>query len=182
MSSLPRAPCTELSMYFGQVSLNQFLFIIIDEYSRFPFVGIVNSTSGHPVMLKLDSILTLRGIPEVIKSDNGPPFNGKNFHQYAMFMGFRHKKITTLWLKANSEVEHSMRTVNKVVKVGIAQNLSRSQELRNFLLAYCATPHSTTRLSPATLLFGTPIRSKLPEIGCYHNGDELKSTGHFCEN
>ena len=71
-----------------------------------------------------------------------------------------------------------MRTVKKVVKAGIAQNLNWRQELRNFLLAYCATLHSTTKVAPATLLFGTPIRSKLPEIGSYHN-DELREQDTF---
>ena len=44
MYPLPRAPWTELSMDFGQISPNQFLFVVIDEYNRFPFVEIVNST------------------------------------------------------------------------------------------------------------------------------------------
>ena len=180
MSPLPRAPWAELNMDFGQICPNQFLFVVIDEYSRFPFVEIVNSTSAHAVIPKLDSILTLRGIPEVIKSDNGPPFNGENFRQYAMSVGFKHRKITPLWPKANSEVERFMRTVKKVVRAGIAQNLNWRQELRNFLLVYRTTPHSTTKVAPATLLFGTPIRSKLPEIGSYHN-DELRAQDTFAK-
>ena len=32
MSPLPRAPWTELSMDLGQISPNQFLFVVIDEY------------------------------------------------------------------------------------------------------------------------------------------------------
>ena len=96
MSPLPRAPWTELSMDFGQISVNQFYFVVIDEYSRFPYVEIVNSTSAYAVIPKLDSILTLRGIPEVIKSDSSPPFNGENFRQYAMSIGFKHRKITPL--------------------------------------------------------------------------------------
>ena len=109
MSPLPRAPWSELSMDFGQISPNQFLFVVIDEYSRFPFIEIVNSTSAHAVIPQLDIILTL---------------NGENFHQYAMSMGFKHRKITPLWPKANSEVERFMGTVKKVVKAGIAQNLN----------------------------------------------------------
>ena len=175
MSPLPRAPWTELSMDFGQVSPNQYLFVVMDEYSRFPFVEIVNSTSAQAVIPKLDSILTLRGIPDVVKSDNGPPFNGEIFHQYATSMGFKHRKITPLWPKANSEVERFMRTVKKVVKAGIAQNLNWKQELRNFLLAYRATPHSTTKVAPATLLFGSPIRSKLPEVKSYPDDQEIRT-------
>ena len=80
MFPLPTSLLTELSMYFGQVSPNQFFFVVIDEYSRFPFVEIVNSTSAHDVIPMLNSILTFRGIPEVIKVDNNPPFNEENFH------------------------------------------------------------------------------------------------------
>ena len=148
MSPLPRAPWTELSMDFGQISPNHFLFVVIDEYSRFPFVEIVNSTSAHAVIPKLDSILTLRGIPEVIKSDNGPPFNGENFCQYAMSMGFKHRKIIPLWPKVNSEVERFMKTVKKVVKAGIAQNLNWKQELRN-LSCYTAEYNKSSPSYPS---------------------------------
>ena len=79
MSPLPRAPWAELSMDFGQVSPSQFLFLVINEYSRFPFVEIFNSTSAHAVLPKLDSILILRGIPEVIKLDNDPRLMEKTF-------------------------------------------------------------------------------------------------------
>ena len=49
--------------------------MVIDEYSRFPFVEILNSTSAHANIPQLDSILSLRGIPEVTISDNGLLFN-----------------------------------------------------------------------------------------------------------
>ena len=39
---------------------------------------------------------------------------------------------------------------------------------------------STTKVAPATLLFGTPIRSKLPEIGSHHN-DELRAQDTFAK-
>ena len=63
--------------------------MVIDEYSRFPFVEIVNSTSAHAVIPKLDSILTFRGIPEVIKSGNGPLFNGKKLSSVCNVNGFQ---------------------------------------------------------------------------------------------
>ena len=67
------------------------------------------------------------------------------------------------------------------MKAGIAQNLNWRQELRNFPLAYLATLHSTTSVAPATLLFGTSIRTKLPEIGSYHNDDELRVQDTFAK-
>ena len=148
-------------MDFGKVFPKLFLSVVTNECNRFPFVEIINSISAHPVILKLDSIFILRGIPEVIKLDNGPPFNAENFLQYAMSMGFKHRKIIPLWPKVDSEAEHFMRTVKKVVKAGIPQNISLEQELRTFLLAYCDTPHSIVKVALATF-FQYPNQIKAP--------------------
>ena len=48
--------------------------VIIDDYIRYPFVEVLDSLSAR---LKLDNILSMRGIPHVIRTDNGPPFNGE---------------------------------------------------------------------------------------------------------
>ena len=53
--------------------------------------------------------------PKVLKSDNGPPFNGNEFRQIADYLGFKHRKITPLWPKANAESERFMRTIEKTV-------------------------------------------------------------------
>ena len=36
--------------------------------------------------------------------------------------------------------------------------------MNKFLLAYRSTPHSTTGISPAELLFRRPLRTKLPQV------------------
>ena len=166
MSALPRAPWVELSMDFGQLPNGQYLMVLTDDYSRYPFVEVINSTSAKTVIPRLDSILAMRGIPEIIRTDNGPPFNGEDFRLYAERTGFKHRKITPLWPRANGEVERFMGTVKKTVKVTIAQHGDWQQELRNFLLAY--------RVAPATLLFGQPIHTYLPEIGRKNNDTEVR--------
>ena len=164
MSALPQAPWVELSIDFGQLPSGQYLIVVIDDYSRYPFVEVIKSTSAMTVIPRLDNILAMRGIPQVIKSDNGPPFNGEEFRLYAEKTGFKHRKITPLWPKANAEVERFMGTVKKKLKVAISQQQDWQQELRDFLLAYRATPHTTTGLAPATVLFGQNIKTKLPEL------------------
>lgn len=49
--------------------------VVIDEYFHFPEVEINASLSAKTVIPKLDSIFARQGIPDVVKSDNGPPFN-----------------------------------------------------------------------------------------------------------
>ena len=66
--------------------------------------------------------------------------------------------MSPLWPKANGEVEHFMKTFGKV----LCTTANWKQEMYQFLCYYCATPHCTTGVAPATALFGRPIRVKLP--------------------
>ncbi|KAJ8050490.1 hypothetical protein HOLleu_03715 [Holothuria leucospilota] len=52
----------------------------------------------------------------------------------------------------------------KVVRKTVAEKKPWKQELNLFLRNYRATPHSSTNVPPATLLFPHPIRTRLPEI------------------
>ena len=138
------------------------LFVVIDEYSRYPEVEIVRSTSANIVIPKLDRILSTHGIPPEIKSDNGPPFQSHSFAQFAQHMGFHHRKITPAWPKANSESERFMRTIPKTLRAAHLENKNWKQELFLFLRNYRATPHSTTAVSPAELLSGRKMNVNYP--------------------
>ena len=70
MTSLP-----ELSTdFYGSLPNCEYLLVIIDEYSRYPVVKIVNSTSASSAIHVIDKVMSMFGIPDVLKSDNGPPF------------------------------------------------------------------------------------------------------------
>ena len=90
--------------------------VVIDDYSRFPEVEIVRSTSAKAVLPKLDRVFAAYGVPQVVKSDNGPPFNGHEFAQFADYLGFKHRRVTPLWPEAYGEVELFMKTFGKVLR------------------------------------------------------------------
>ena len=79
MSELPQAPWTELSIDFSLVptASNEHLPVVIDKYSRLPIVELVRSTSSSSFIPCLDKIFSEYGIPEVVRSDNGLPFNSR---------------------------------------------------------------------------------------------------------
>ena len=83
-------------------------------------------------------------------------------------MGVKHRKITPLWPQANAETERFMRTIKKIIR-GKPKNWK--QEIYKRLLTYRATPHSTTGIAPATVLFGRDIRTKLPSVIAVTNND-----------
>lgn len=164
MSPLPAAPWKELSVDFANLPNQEYLLMVTDDYSRYPVVEIVKSTSAAMVIPKLDKVFSEFGVPDVVKSDNGPPFNSKEFASFADDLGFKHRKVTPKWARANGEVERFVRTVKKVIKTAKLECKNPKQELNRLLRNYRATPHSTTRVAPATALFGRPMKTKLPEL------------------
>ena len=164
MSKLPDGPWREVSVDFMDLPSGEHLLVVYDDYSRYPEVEIVSSTSAQATIPKLDKIFATFGVPEVVRSDNGPPFNSRDFAKFAEYLGFHHRKITPLWPRSNGEVERLMRTLKKTYRTAKAQGTSWKQSVYQFLRNYRATPHSTTGLAPATVLFGRPIKTRLPEI------------------
>ena len=85
MTPLPYGPWQHVSVDFCEVA-GHYVLVVIDDYSRFPEVEIVHSTSAKAVITKLDRIFAAYGVPQVVKSDNGPPFSGHEFAQYAEYL------------------------------------------------------------------------------------------------
>lgn len=127
-------------------------------------VEIIKSDSSSTVIPVLDKVLSTFGIPQVIKTDNGPPFNSYAFRQYAENMGFKHRRVTPLWPRANAQAESFNKPMTKAIKTAQIEGKNWKQELYNFLRQYRATPHSSTGYSPYQLLFGREPSTKLPKV------------------
>ena len=114
----PDTPWSSLAMdFYGPIpNTGQYLLVLIDIYSKFPEIEIVNSTEAKACIPKLDKIFATHGIPAKLKSDNGPPFNGKEFENYMTALGIEWKPSTPLWPQGNANVESIMRQIGKVMK------------------------------------------------------------------
>jgi hypothetical protein len=165
MSPLPAAEWTELSADFaGPLPDGTYLLVIIDEYSRFPVVEIVRSTSARTVIPVVDRVMSLLGVCKTLKTDNGPPWNGSEWASFAKYLGFKHRRITPLWPSANSQAERFMSSLNRVLRTSQIEGKCWQQDLNAFLRAYRNTPHCTTQKAPSELLFHRAVRTTLPEI------------------
>ena len=147
------------------VTHGEYLLLVQDLHSRFPEVAITPSTSAKAVIPALDRILGAYGTPEVLGSDNGPPFNSTEFKRFSKKLGFHHRKITPLAPWVNGTAERFMQNLAKVVQIAHAEKKNWRHELTKYLRAYRATPHSMMGVPPASLVFnGRKYQTNLPEI------------------
>ena len=117
MTQLPKEPWCEFATdFYGPLPSGDYLLVIIDEYSRFPIVRIVKSTSANTIIPVIDDIFATFGIPGILKSDNGPPFNSGQLQSYAEHMGFTHRKVTPYWPRANGDAERFMKNLGKIIR------------------------------------------------------------------
>lgn len=158
MSPLPEGPWLELSMdFFGPMRNGRYVMVLIADYSRYPVAKIISSTSAATVTRELDEIFSSMGIPDKLKSDNGPPFSSHEFAEFAKNQGFKHRKITPLWPQANGMCERFMKNLGKILRSAV----DFEAELRAFLRNYRSTPHESTGISPNKLILRTPASTAL---------------------
>ena len=177
MTELPSAPMHTVGIDFkGPLPYGIYLLVIVCLYSRYPLVFEVMSTSNRATLPKLESVFTQHGMPVVIKSDNGPPFQSHEFKEYCLKNGIIHKKICPLWPEANGTTEKFMQVINKIIQCAEMEGSNWRHELNMALLNYRASPHCSTKIPPATLFLGRKIRTILPALPTkFHNENDGKA-------
>ena len=164
MTELPEGPWRKVSVDFcGPLANGDFALVFHCQYSRYPVVEFVGSTSEKATIPVFRRVFDTYGVPEVVKSDNGPPFNSHKFEEYAREEGFKHQKVTPGWPEANGDVERCMQRIKKTARIAALQGRPIRDEVRRGTRAYRATVHPTTGASPNKLMFGRELRGKLPE-------------------
>ena len=111
----------------------------------------------------IDKILSVFGVPAVIKTNNGSPFNSHQFNKYSKHMGVIHTKITPLWPRANAQAESFNKLLMKSVRSAKLEGKHWKEEMFKFLRQYRATPHTDTGYSPFRLLFQCEAKTRLPD-------------------
>ena len=72
MTELPEEPWQKLSVDFcGPFPCGTYCLLFVDDYSRYPVVEFVTSTSEPATIPKFEKVFAQFGIPEQTKSDDG---------------------------------------------------------------------------------------------------------------
>ena len=129
--------------------------VIVDYFSRYPEVIKLRSTTSNTLIDAVKAVFSRHGIPESVRSDNGPQFSSREFAKFAASYGFKHTTSSLYFPQSNGLAERTVQTVKNILK--------GNQDPYLAILTYHSTQLPWCGLSPAQLLMGRQLRTNLPQ-------------------
>ena len=103
-------------MDFFQDDSGQKFLIIADYFSKFPFIFPVTSTHHQKMLRYLRDLFLTEGVPSVVMTDNGPPFNGEEFKCFTREFDFNHQTSSPHFHQSNGFIEAMVKKVKTAYK------------------------------------------------------------------
>ena len=152
-TAFPERPWQLVGIDFFHTKASDYL-LIVDYFSRYVEVAGMNKGKRAPdVISTLKDIFARHGIPEEIRSDNGPPFDSWEFTHFAKEWDIKLNPSSPYYPQSNGEAERSVQTIKNILK--------KEKDKYQALLAYRSTPLQNG-FSPAELLMGRKLRTTVP--------------------
>ena len=162
----PSKPWSRIHLDFAGPFLGKMFLIIIDARTKWPEVAVMNvgSTTASAVIQALKKTFSQHGLPDQMVSDNGPQFVSAELKEFLEQCGIKHTLTPPYHPSSNGEAERFVRELKSKLKAMESTSSSLSDDLTQFLAIYRTTPHSTTGLSPAELMYGRRLVTKLDKM------------------
>ena len=151
---IPEGPWRKLGIDYFTFDGNSYV-LICDYFSKFPFLYTAK-TSFWSLRDRLIDLFSIEGYPDEIVSDNGPPFQSKEFAKFLSGLGIKHTTSSPGYPHSNGFIERHIQTVKNM--------LSKSFNTRSFqeVLADLRTTSIRTGLpSPAEILHGRNLTTRV---------------------
>ena len=142
---IPEGPWRKLGIDYFTFNGNSYV-LICDYFSKFPFLYRAK-TSFWSLRDHLIDLFSIEGYPDEIVSDNGPPFQSKEFAKFLSGLGIKHTTSSPGYPHSNGFIERHIQMVKNI--------LSKSSNTRSFqeVLADLRTTRIGTGLpSPVEIL------------------------------
>ena len=155
------APWQRLHMDFAGPIDNFHFLLVIGAFSKWLEVIPMRTITASATVDALRNLFARFGIPSTVVSDNGPKFTSCQFTEFMAKNGIRYITTAPYHPASNGQAERYVQTFKQAYGAGHG---TMSQKMTNFLLQYRNSPNGTTRLSPAQLMLGRPLRTRLDLI------------------
>jgi transposase InsO family protein len=145
---------------FGDI----YVLVIADYFSRFIVTKIVKSTSAITVIQALKEVFETYGNCEILKMDNGPPFQSSAFLKFLRNRGITAEHSTPLCPQQNGLVERYMRILNSIASISTSRK-EFEKLLKERIEMHNVAPNRMTNKAPRDLMFGRKLRDQIPFVG-----------------
>ena len=143
----------------------KYLLVVIDYYSRYPFVFPTRNMDTSTVTEKFLEIFSQYGYPDSILSDRGTNFESEMFHNFCRSRNIKKKRTTAYHPQGNGLCERFNKTLKQqIFNLLTHKGLERRQwpkVLKEALYSYRFSVHSTTGFRPVDLFMGFQCRGRL---------------------
>nr|XP_061786525.1 uncharacterized protein K02A2.6-like [Nerophis lumbriciformis] len=154
----PEEPWQRVHIDFAGPVEGCMLLVCVDAHSKWPEVAIMKTTTTAKTIERLGEIFSRFGSPLQLVSDNGPQLVSQEMTTFLEANGVQHIRSAPFHPATNGLAERFVQTMKKALKTSQEQG-SFHQRLHRFLLSYRNTPHATTKVSPACLMFKRNLRT-----------------------
>ncbi|KMQ84563.1 hypothetical protein RF55_17547 [Lasius niger] len=155
-------PWSRLHLDFaGPFQGHKFL-IVVDSFSKYTEVREMSTTTATATIDVLRDMFATHGIPDVVVSDNGPPFQSKDYGDFLRGNVVRRVLIAPRRPAGNGQAERVVQSTKDSLRRIVKGTWKK--RLAQFLLHQHITPSTVTGHSPGELLMGRRLRSCLDRL------------------
>jgi hypothetical protein len=117
-------------------------------------VTLKNMTHKEVIHFILEHIIHIFNIPQTLTMDQGSSFMSHQVCDFAESLKIKLLSSSPYYAQANGRADSSNKTLNKLIKKKIEENLKRWHEvLSKALWAHRISKHSTTKVTPFELIY-----------------------------
>ena len=147
--------------------------IVTDVFSKYFLVRKLANSTSAAICAELATIVTELDLPHIIRSDNGPCYNSKEFQQFLQHYNITHHTSSPHHPRSNGFIERMVRVAKKLMdKAG-----KEGKPWISGLYEYRVTPQSGSIASPLQLITQHTTRKKdLPQLPSTLGAQEMYQT------
>lgn len=158
----PTRPWSRIHLDFAGPFHSKYFLIMVDAYSRWPELFVVNNTTSATVIRLLRSAFSTHGLCEIVVTDNATSFVSNEMQKFLKANNIKHVTTAPYHPATNGLAERMVQTIKDKLKK--MNNLAWDVKIPNLLLALRNTPCTTTNKTPAELLMKRRLRTLLDTI------------------
>ncbi|XP_054287577.1 uncharacterized protein K02A2.6-like [Macrosteles quadrilineatus] len=158
---VPGEVWSRIHIDFAGPFMGKMWLIVVDARSKWLEVFPMSSTSTKSTIKALEELFSRFGYPRVIVSDNGPQLTSYEFQTFCKSLNIKHARITPYHPKSNGLAERCVRTFKERMNASKGNAGTFQEKLNSFLFAYRTSLRRSTGKTPAFMMFGRELRSKL---------------------